>query len=317
MILVLTACATLVAGNDSVTAIRQWAARTPQDVLHRLGARFNPLLGRYTLPSERTFRRVLAGLDGDAIDAATCGYAADVVHGDAPIPVIAATEDEPVEREQRRAAGGDPARPDRAAARRRGRWETAARHPHHEQEDRQPDHRSTERPLHADPEGEPGPRTPSRPGLAVRYRHRVHRSHRRRRGPGTQAYRTPNPAGRTLRRQPDPRRPASPPPMPRHRRTRRHPHEQRHHPPHRQPDHRPDRPTPPQRLRPGALVHRKPSALDPGRDLFEKTIPSSGPVPPHEPWPASASPDARTSPTPAATCTTAPTPSPSTASNKP
>jgi hypothetical protein len=64
VILVLTACATLVVGNDSVTAIRQWAAGTPQDVLHRIGARFNPLLGRYTVPSERTFRRVLAGLDG-------------------------------------------------------------------------------------------------------------------------------------------------------------------------------------------------------------------------------------------------------------
>jgi len=104
VILVLTACATLVAGNDSVTAIRQWAAQTPQDVLHRLGARFNPWRGRYTVPSERTFRRVLAGLDGDALDTATCGYAADVVRGDAPVPVIAATRDEPLEREQRRAA---------------------------------------------------------------------------------------------------------------------------------------------------------------------------------------------------------------------
>jgi predicted transposase YbfD/YdcC len=104
VILVLTACATLVAGNDSVTAIRQWAAGTLQDVLHRLGARFNPLRGRYTVPSERTFRRVLAGLDGDALDAATCGYAADVVRGDAPSPVIAAAFDEPAEREQRRAA---------------------------------------------------------------------------------------------------------------------------------------------------------------------------------------------------------------------
>ena len=104
VILVLTACATLVVGNDSVTAIRQWAARTPQDVLHRLGARYHPLRGRYTVPSERTFRRVLTGLDGDALDAATCGYAADVVRGDAPLPVIAAVEDEPVEREQRRAA---------------------------------------------------------------------------------------------------------------------------------------------------------------------------------------------------------------------
>ena len=104
VILVLTACATLVAGNDCVTAIRQWAARTPQDVLHRLGARRNPLTGRYLVPSERTFRRVLASLDGDALDAATCGYAADVVRGHAPVPVIAAADDEPAEREQRRAA---------------------------------------------------------------------------------------------------------------------------------------------------------------------------------------------------------------------
>lgn len=102
VILVLTACATLVVGNDSATAIRQWAAGTPQDVLHRIGARFNPLLGRYTVPSERTFRRVLAALDGDALDAATCGYAADVMRGDAPLPVVAATEG-PLEREQRRA----------------------------------------------------------------------------------------------------------------------------------------------------------------------------------------------------------------------
>jgi predicted transposase YbfD/YdcC len=103
-ILVLTACATLVVGNDSVTAIRQWAAGTPQDVLHRIGARYNPLRGRYTVASERTFRRVLTGLDGDALDTATCGYAADVVRGDAPVPVIAACDDEPAEREQRRAA---------------------------------------------------------------------------------------------------------------------------------------------------------------------------------------------------------------------
>lgn len=103
LILVLTACATLVVGNDSVTAIRQWAARTPQDVLHRLGARYHPFRGRYIVPSERTFRRLLAVLDGDALDTATCGYAADVVRGDAPVPVIATAGDEPVEREQRRA----------------------------------------------------------------------------------------------------------------------------------------------------------------------------------------------------------------------
>jgi predicted transposase YbfD/YdcC len=102
VILVLTACATLVAGNDSVAAVRQWAARTPQDVLHRLGARYSPLRGRYAVPSERTFRRVLAAVDGDALDAATCGYAADVVRGDTPAPVIEVCDEEPVEREQRR-----------------------------------------------------------------------------------------------------------------------------------------------------------------------------------------------------------------------
>lgn len=103
-ILVLTACGTLVAGNDGLTAIRQWAARTPQEVLHRLGARRNPLTGRYLVPSERTFRRVLAAVDGDALDRATYGYTADVVRGDAPVPQIPAGLDEPAEREQRRAA---------------------------------------------------------------------------------------------------------------------------------------------------------------------------------------------------------------------
>src|SRR6266536_181520 len=45
VILVLTACATLVVGNDSVAAIRQWAAGTPQDVMHRIGARYHPVAG--------------------------------------------------------------------------------------------------------------------------------------------------------------------------------------------------------------------------------------------------------------------------------
>ncbi|HKT02746.1 MAG TPA: ISAs1 family transposase, partial [Rugosimonospora sp.] len=102
VILVLTACATLVVGNDSVAAIWQWAARTSQEVLHRIGARFDALTGRYVVPSERTFRRVLSSLDGDALDAAIGGYAADVARGAAPAPVRPA-RDSPAEREQRRA----------------------------------------------------------------------------------------------------------------------------------------------------------------------------------------------------------------------
>ena len=106
VILVLTACATLVVGNDSVAAIWQWAARTSQEVLARLGARFDPLTGRYLVPSERTFRRVLQELDGEALDAAIGGYANDVVRGDSPAPVLPAPAAPagPVEREQRRAA---------------------------------------------------------------------------------------------------------------------------------------------------------------------------------------------------------------------
>jgi hypothetical protein len=103
VVLVLTACATLVVGNDSVTAIQQWAARTSQHVLQRLGARRDPLLDRFTVPSERTFRQILADLDADALDLATCGYATDVLRGTAIAPVLPRTPG-PAEREQRRAA---------------------------------------------------------------------------------------------------------------------------------------------------------------------------------------------------------------------
>ena len=102
VVLALAACATLVVGGDSVTAIWQWAARASQDKLARLGARRNPLTGRFLVPSERTFRRVLGKLDADALDAALGGWAADVARGAVPAPVVAATPGPP-EREQRRA----------------------------------------------------------------------------------------------------------------------------------------------------------------------------------------------------------------------
>ena len=52
VVLALTACATLVVGCDCVSAIWQWAAATSQEVLARLGARRDPLTGRYLVPSE-------------------------------------------------------------------------------------------------------------------------------------------------------------------------------------------------------------------------------------------------------------------------
>jgi predicted transposase YbfD/YdcC len=101
VVLVLTACATLVVGNDGVTAIWQWAAGTDPDVLARIGARYDAWTGRYLVPSEATFRRVLSTVDGDALDDAVSGYVTDVVAGTAPGPMLPAVPG-PVEREQRR-----------------------------------------------------------------------------------------------------------------------------------------------------------------------------------------------------------------------
>lgn len=102
VVLVLTACATLAVGNDSLTAIWQWAAGTGQDVLARLGGRFDGWTGRYLVPSEATFRRVLTRVDGDSLDDALSGYVGDVLAGTAVAPMLPAGPG-PVEREQRRA----------------------------------------------------------------------------------------------------------------------------------------------------------------------------------------------------------------------
>ena len=102
VVLVLTACATLVVGNDCVTAIWQWAAGADQEVLARIGARYDAWTGRYLVPSEPTFRRVLTSVDGDVLDGAVSGYLTDVLAGEAPAPVLPAVAG-PAEREQRRA----------------------------------------------------------------------------------------------------------------------------------------------------------------------------------------------------------------------
>jgi hypothetical protein len=80
-----------VVGGDSATAIWQWAARAPQVQLARIGARYDPLAGQYLVPSERTFRRVLADLDADALDATTCAHVTEVAAGTATAPEIPCT----------------------------------------------------------------------------------------------------------------------------------------------------------------------------------------------------------------------------------
>jgi predicted transposase YbfD/YdcC len=64
------AAAAVLAGARSVLAIGEWAAEAPQVVLAALGARYNPITGRFRAPHVDTFRRVLRPVDADAVDAA-------------------------------------------------------------------------------------------------------------------------------------------------------------------------------------------------------------------------------------------------------
>jgi predicted transposase YbfD/YdcC len=69
--------AAVVAGAGSVTAIAEWASDAPWPILAALGVRCDPLTRRCRVPGEATIRRVLARVDGDAVDAAVGGWLAD------------------------------------------------------------------------------------------------------------------------------------------------------------------------------------------------------------------------------------------------
>jgi predicted transposase YbfD/YdcC len=64
------AAAAVAAGARSVAAIAEWAHDAPQSVLALVGACRGGCSGRYVAPEESTFRRVLAAVDGDAVDTA-------------------------------------------------------------------------------------------------------------------------------------------------------------------------------------------------------------------------------------------------------
>lgn len=72
--ILLIAAAAVAAGARSFTAIGEWAADAPQRLLRHLGVRFTPDNQRYVPPDEATVRRVLARLDGDALDTALCQW---------------------------------------------------------------------------------------------------------------------------------------------------------------------------------------------------------------------------------------------------
>ena len=71
------ATAAVLAGARSLTAIAEWTTDAPPLVLAALGVARDPLTGTYRVPGETTLRRVLGGIDGDALDAAVSGWLAD------------------------------------------------------------------------------------------------------------------------------------------------------------------------------------------------------------------------------------------------
>ncbi|MGW4568302.1 transposase family protein [Streptomyces sp. NPDC004561] len=86
VVLALTACAVL-AGATSLLAVGEWIADAPGHVLEQGGANPDPLLPMRVLPAESTVRRLLARINGDALDRAVgrwlAGLAGVVVTSDA------------------------------------------------------------------------------------------------------------------------------------------------------------------------------------------------------------------------------------------
>jgi hypothetical protein len=68
--LLLAAVGAVLAGAKSFTAVGEWVADAPPQVLAALGVRFDPLAGRFEPPDEATIRRVLETVDAAALDAA-------------------------------------------------------------------------------------------------------------------------------------------------------------------------------------------------------------------------------------------------------
>jgi predicted transposase YbfD/YdcC len=92
-LLLICACA-VVSGARTIIEITEWGQRATTTVLELLGIRRH-LPGRRRAPSHATLTRLLAALDGDALDAAIGAYLAEHDHtavdvtGSAPRPAIA------------------------------------------------------------------------------------------------------------------------------------------------------------------------------------------------------------------------------------
>lgn len=112
------AIAAVLAGNTSFYAIGQWIAGARQKTLKALGARRDPVSGRYLGPDEKTVRSVCARVDGDALDDAFGRWTAR--------RVLLATASRT--RIGRKNTQGKSARRRKAAGQRRTRKSTLSRH---------------------------------------------------------------------------------------------------------------------------------------------------------------------------------------------
>ena len=81
--LLMASVAAVLAGARSFTAIGEWIADAPPQVMAALGIRRDPLTGRFEPPDEATIRRVLEAVDADALDAAVGSWLADRAAGQA------------------------------------------------------------------------------------------------------------------------------------------------------------------------------------------------------------------------------------------
>ena len=78
--LLMAAVAAVLAGATSFTAVGEWVADAPPQVLAALGVRCDPLARRFVPPDEATIRRVLEAADADALDAAVGSWLGARLH---------------------------------------------------------------------------------------------------------------------------------------------------------------------------------------------------------------------------------------------
>src|SRR5436305_3316974 len=99
-LLAIGVCALSTPGHDSLTAVAEWARRTGQDVLARLGAPYDPFARRYLAPDEGTLRAAFARVDPGALTAAGFAHLRNLI----PPRAGHRAPDGVSERERRRAA---------------------------------------------------------------------------------------------------------------------------------------------------------------------------------------------------------------------